>query len=259
MDAMSKKVSVILFLRRDYLGLRETLQSLRNQSYGNIELIALVCYEPEKGSLAEKSELLRARKLIKKYSDRFQGGHEIAPFEGAGASPASRGASLATGDYFLFVNAGDMLTAGCIASLVGAAEASLADMAVAPRLAVKTRKGEVLLYEKEIAPFQGGHCFEEFAAGSDFWGYYFLGNKLVSAGLWEAAAARLLGFPADAGAPSGLAEDVLLSAALFLAAKSIAVGGGGKNTRYSTGPTKTASCGPPPRIMSSWQAPWTPP
>jgi hypothetical protein len=122
----------------------------------------------------------------------------------------------------LFLNGGDLLTHGFVSSLATQAGVSGADITIS-QTAIRRPElqgGQTQFYRAENYEFLSEECFADFMQNApSFWGWYFVGNKLISRDLWEKAVPALEKFLSSKGARSIYGEDMIFSTALWKSAR----------------------------------------
>ncbi|MDR1466347.1 MAG: DUF4422 domain-containing protein, partial [Treponema sp.] len=226
--SLNKSVSVIIPFHDDVKGMSASLASVVNQLPRKlIEIIIVDCKEPVPDAYMgmgaeEKAEYQKRRNLLKRYQ-RLNKAAVVALYsedaEGAERNVRLCGAAQARGDYLLFLNEGDTLTGDFLAGVI--TEAAGADMA-AGNIAVRWPSGnKVQAYQDEDYEFSGdGEFFEDFIEKApDFWGWYFLGNKVIRRDLWERASAVLKEMLEGIGKQSFYGEDLIFAGVLWKEAR----------------------------------------
>ena len=113
------KVSVIVSIDNQAKNLDQTLESLRSQSFRDLEIIAVECGAPEK-----------VRSIIEKYCEEDKRFSCIHRDEAGVCAARSAGLDQAAGEFVLFAEAGDTLPERALTDLHGAAKKQFADMVV---------------------------------------------------------------------------------------------------------------------------------
>lgn len=90
------KISIITINYNDAVGLEKTIKSVLNQDYSELEFIVI------DGNSTDGSKL-----VIEKYRDKFH--YSISEKDSGIYNAMNKGIKVATGDYLLFLNGGDVL------------------------------------------------------------------------------------------------------------------------------------------------------
>jgi GT2 family glycosyltransferase len=203
------KLSVILSLTAFCEGIEGSLASIAAQSYKNTEYVLLVydegVYETHK-ALIEKFIARKGNSKVRIMTEKQ------SRFDGA---------RFAAGDYLLFANIGDIYSEDWFVGMVSRAEESSADL-VMSETAIIYKNANIFEYVFDYAKsFDKTITLNDIAASDGyFWGWNWLGNKLISAKLYRRVRVEL--GPAQEAPPVSL-SDVLLCAALMYRAGETAV------------------------------------
>ena len=113
------KVSVIIPIDKQAKELDQTLESLRGQSFRDLEVIAVESGAPEE-----------VRRVIDKYCAEDERFSCIQQGETAGFDARNAGLDHATGEYILFAGPGDVLPERALTDLHGTAKKQVADLVI---------------------------------------------------------------------------------------------------------------------------------
>jgi lipopolysaccharide biosynthesis glycosyltransferase len=227
--SLNKVVSVIIPFYDDIRGMNTSIASVTNQLPHKLREIIIV--DCKKSAIDdEKSEQRQRKSILKRYECLDKAtivslDAEDAEGYGGGAERNARffGAAQAHGDYLLFLNQGDALTGNFLAGILTDMAQERADFAVS-NTAVRWPSGDnIQAYQDEKYIFgDDGRFFSDYVEkAKDFWGWSFLGNKIIRRDLWERASGTLEKALSAVGKRRFYGEDLVFASALWKEARKV--------------------------------------
>lgn len=209
------KISVIVTFKDYYQNFEKCIYSLLNQTYGNIE-IAVVNESPDdkKFNKAVKS-ITMAHPQVEVIGNDVLGDVQYSKHVAA--------AKFVKGKYVLFLPFAEVLTKNYIFDMVTKMEAEHACVAVSKMAFYFPKETIADLYSYEHQDYAKkknnySWAYTFLSGAPTFWGYYYLGNKVIERELLINVMATL---PSVDMCNFGCGEDILLSYKIWTAAKNV--------------------------------------
>ncbi|MDR1127243.1 MAG: DUF4422 domain-containing protein [Treponema sp.] len=227
--SLNKVVSVIIPFYDDIRGMNTSIASVTNQLPHKLrEIIIVDCKKSARDD--EKSEQRRRNSILKRYECLDKA--TVVPLDAEGAEGDSGGAernarffgaTQAHGDYLLFLNQGDALIGNFLAEILTDMVQEGADFAVS-NTAVRWPTGDnIQAYQDEKYIFGDDERFfsDYVKKAKDFWGWSFLGNKIIRRDLWERASVAIEKTLSAVGKQRFYGEDLVFASVLWNEARKV--------------------------------------
>ncbi|MDR1127242.1 MAG: DUF4422 domain-containing protein [Treponema sp.] len=233
--SLNKVVSIIIPFYDDIKGMNISLASVVHQLPRKLrEIIIVDCEEPTADDYVgmgdkEKAKQHRRKSILKQYKHLHKATivplyAEDAEGDSGGAEQNARffGATQARGDYLLFLNQGDTLTAGFLAEVLTDMAQARADFAVANTAVRWSAVDTIQAYQDEAYTFgDDDRFFSDYVEkASEFWGWSFLGNKIIRRDLWERASGAIEKALSAIDRQRFYGEDLVFTSALWKEARN---------------------------------------
>ncbi|MDR2649865.1 MAG: glycosyltransferase [Clostridiales bacterium] len=231
------KVSVIVTAANTDTMLDMSLRSISEQTYRNIETIVVYSESENKDAAfansavndksAEKLEVSFDWQSLAKSYKKVNFVNSETPDKSGCRNARLAGLLRVTGDYVLFLRAGDTLTINTVRSLVLKAESAGCDMVICENAVRWLHTPNIQYYNLnhfriEDFDLSGEQCFKTFVdlCGSGYWWYY-LNNKLIRRDLLDRCYEGLHSAFDGVAECFYFGEDLVFSSCLFCNAKHI--------------------------------------
>lgn len=209
---IEKRVSVIVVYKPYYQNFEKSIISVLNQTYSNIEIVLV----NESRDVSENFDKIARNYIIMnpniKIYDESTGSTLVSEHLAAAASVA--------GDYVIILPFAEVLTKDYIASSVKAMQDAKADMSISKLSFYFPKETIADLYSYTMQDYslkKNSPLYTFLNGASKFWGYYYLGNKVISKSLFNDIFNSLSG--SKNNSCFGYGEDILFSYILWTTIK----------------------------------------
>ena len=209
---IEKRVSVIVVYKPYYQNFEKSIISVLNQTYSNIELVLV----NESHDVSENFDKIARNYTVMhpniKIYDESTDGTLVSEHLAAAAS--------VNGDYVIILPFAEVLTKDYIASSVKAMQDAKADMSISKLSFYFPKETIADLYSYTMQDYslkKNSPLYTFLSGASKFWGYYYLGNKVISKSLFNDIFNSLSG--SKNNSCFGYGEDILFSYILWTTIK----------------------------------------